>query len=504
MNKAVSLLVLIKSLSKAEKRYFRLYSNIQNGKKVYFVLFELFEKNTSVDDVYNQFCRKQEGKSFEMATKHLYKVILDCLMHLRTNQDIQTKIFNYISKAGILFERELLDEALAELTKAKKLAVCYENDSLLLLIRRTELKYLSSYDFNGITEKQLVDKQMKINEVMKYARSANLHTQLYDILKHRFIYKGYVRSSKQKDDLNDLVLSELNLIANSSYKGFETEKLHLLFQSTYFLNSGNYKSALRFYQRLITLFDENKHMILNPPIYYLNALLGILDSLQSAGLYSEMPFFISKLKEISQGDYSTEFILTVQTHIYLHEFSSLFNSGNLDLSMKLHSEYEEIIFKHISLLALDLQLLLHLNETVLYLAFNQLREARRSMKKILGAGKSLYNFPTYRAARLVNLLLQVELENYDYLENEIKSIKRNIRFEKNQYATEKVLFKFILLQPLPADPKHKDRIWAQYKKEIQRIRYNKYERPILKIFNFPAWIESRLTNRNLDEILADP
>ena len=36
--------------------------------------------------------------------------------------------------------------------------------------------------------------------------------------------------------------AKLNLIANSSYKGFETEKLHLLFQSTYFLNSGNYKA----------------------------------------------------------------------------------------------------------------------------------------------------------------------------------------------------------------------------------------------------------------------
>lgn len=502
MNKAIALLVLIKSLSKAEKRYFRLYSNIQGGEKIYFALFELFEAKTSADEIHRLFCLHHEGKSFEMAVKHLYKVVLDCLMHLRENQDIQTKIFNYISKAAILFERELPDDALAELGKAKKLAVCYENDSLLLLIRRTELKYLSSRDFKGITEKQLVEKQMKINEVMKYARSANLHTQLYDILKHRFIYKGYARSSKQKDDLNDLVLSELNLIANSSYKGFETEKLHLLFQSMYFLNSGNYKSALRFYQRLITLFDENKHMILNPPIYYLNALLGILDSLQSAGLYHEMPFFISKLEDMAQGDYSTEFILTVRTHIYLYELSCRLGTGNPDAAAELRLQYEEVIFKQLPLLTLDLQLQLHLSETVLYLMQSKLREARRSMKKILGAGKSLHNFPSYRVARLVNLVLQAELENYDYLENEIKSIKRSIRFEKNQYATEKVLFRFILLQPLPSDPKYKKRIWTQYKKEIEGIRNNKYERPILKQFDFPAWIESKLSGKGVCEVIT--
>ena len=245
MNKAISLLALIKSLSKAEKRYLKLYSNLQNGEKGYLILFELLENNTSIDDIYKQFCIKQKGKSFDMAVKHLYKVVLNCLVHLNKQQDIQTQIFDYISKAGILFERELLNEALSELEKAEKLAIHYENDSLILLIRRTELKYLSMYDFTGMSEKQVVDKQMKINEIMRYTRSANLHTQLYDILKYRFTYKGCIRSDKQKENLNDLVLSELNLIANSSYKGFETEKLHLLFQSTYFLNSGNYKAAIR-------------------------------------------------------------------------------------------------------------------------------------------------------------------------------------------------------------------------------------------------------------------
>lgn len=61
------------------------------------------------------------------------------------------------------------------------------------------------------------------------------------------------------------------------------------------------------------------------------------------------------------------------------------------------------------------------------------------MKKILSSGKSLYIFPTYRIARLVNLILQAELGNYDYFENEIKSIKRSSSFETKQYITEKLL-----------------------------------------------------------------
>jgi hypothetical protein len=69
-----------------------------------------------------------------MAVKHLYRTLLDCLVRLREKQDIQMEICNQITKANIPFERELFDEALNELNKAKKLATVNENDPLILLI----------------------------------------------------------------------------------------------------------------------------------------------------------------------------------------------------------------------------------------------------------------------------------------------------------------------------------------------------------------------------------
>jgi len=499
MNKTISLLVLIKSMSKAEKRYFKLHSNLQSGEKAYSSLFRLMNNAEGVEGLQESFARENPGFSFDVAVKHTNKVILDSLAHLRKNYDIQPRIFNYVTKSSILFERGLVEESFGELRKARKLAEFYENDSLVILIRRTELKYMSSTDFTGITEKRLVDKQMKINEVLKYTRNANQHVQLYDIMKYRLTHKGLARSDRQKQHLNDLVLSELHLIANTSYRGFESEKLHLLFQATYFLNSGNYKAALRFYQELIELFDENKHRMLNPPVHYFNALKGILDSLQSAGLYLEMPYFIDKVREIEQGSYTVEFLQMVHAFSYLSEFSFHFNSGDIEAARRLRTEYEESLFKKIPLLNLKLQLQLNLNDTILSLALNKLKEARKSMKKILGSGKSLYNFPDYKVARLVNLLIHAELGNYEYLENEIVSLKRSMTSEKNvyQYRTEKLLLKFIKLYPLPSSFKEKDKIWYKFQKDVQLIRESKYERPLLKIFDFVSWIEKKLTDRGI-------
>ena len=454
-------MLLIKSLSKAEKRYIRLYTNLQNGDKHYMVLYDLACEGFSAEQIYEKFCGKVNEKSFEIAAKHLYRVLLDCLVQLREKQDIQTTIFNYITKAGILFERELFDNALAELEKAKKLAVTYENDPLLLLIYRTELKYLSTLGFEGISEKELVNKQMQINDVMKYARNTNLHLQLYDILKYRITYKGYARSNKQKENLNDLVLSELNLIANHSYQGFEAHKLHLLFQATYYLNAGNYKSAIRFYQELIALFEANRHLILNPPIYYLSAIEGVLNSLHVAGLYQEMPFFLSKLKEISTGNYPTEFLMEVQGRLKLSLYSS-----------------------------------------ILYLCLGEPMKARKSMKNIFGSGKFFHTLPSYKTARLINLLIQAELGDYCFFANEISSIKRMIGYEKQVYITEKLLFRFLMAHPLPIYKKDQEKLWSQYQKDIMRIRQDKYEKQLLKTFDFTAWIESKLTNIPLREILS--
>ena len=475
MNNTYILLMLVNTLTKAEKRYFHLCANLQNGDKVYLTLFNLIDANTSPEQLYTRFCQIQDGKSFETAVKHLYRVLLECLVRLREKQDVQTRIFNYISKAGVLFEREIFDEAIIELDKAKKLAITYENDSLLLLIRRTELKYLSALDFKTISEKQLVNKQMKINEVLKYARTLNQHTQLYDILKHRLINKGYIRSDKQKEDLNDLVLSELHLIANNSYQGFEAQKLHLLFQD----------------------------LILNPPIYYLSAIQGILDSLCIAGLYHETPFFLSKLEELTQNEYSTEFILHLKTLIYIYKSNSLLQAGNFEQALELRDKQENELLKKVTSLGLESQLRLYLSFAVLGMYTKDYVQARKYMKKIFSLGKLFCAFPSYKIARLVNLLLQAELGNYDFFENEIISIKRNIRFEKQTYITEKLIFKFIQGYPLPSYEKARNKRWLQYQKDIQKIEQDKYERQLLKTFDVLAWIESKLTQRSLADIFAE-
>ena len=79
MNKAISLLVLIHSMTKAEKRYFKLYSNLQEGDKVYLTLFALMEECSSVEEVTRRFGVDAGESSFDIAAFDITTGILDQL-----------------------------------------------------------------------------------------------------------------------------------------------------------------------------------------------------------------------------------------------------------------------------------------------------------------------------------------------------------------------------------------------------------------------------------------
>ena len=216
-----------------------------------------------------------------------------------------------------------------------------------------------------------------------------------------------------------------------------------------------------------------------------------------------MPFFLSKLKEIGTGNYPTEFLMEVQARHYLYELSGLLNTGQFDAAVHLAETHTDFLLKKAAMTGPETQLKLALYSSILYLCLGEPTKARKSMKKILGSGKSFHTLPSYKTARLINLIIQSELGNYDFFANEISSIKRTIGYEKQVYITEKLLFRFLMAHPLPIYRKDREKLWSQYQKDITGIRQDKYEKQLLKIFDFTAWIESKLTNIPLRKILSE-
>lgn len=501
ISKSDSLFYLIKSLSKAEKRHFRLHSNVQKGEKVYLSLFEIYEDASSPEAVEALFEKQHPVKNFEMAYKHLFKVIMDSLIKLREKQDPQTAIFNYISKAEILFERGLFGETLSELNNAKRLAVDWENDLLLQLVYRMELKCYGIIGYENINEKKLAEKYMKLHESLKYSHNLNFHLQLYDILRYRTFHQGYVRSKNEEESLNDLVLRESQLIRNQSYSSFEVQKLHYLFQATYFLNIGNIQSASHFYKKLLELFEKNEHFILNTPIYYLNTIEGILNSFHVALQFQETPFYISKLEKLEKGNYSIDFLIVVKCSIFLFSIFSLAGMGKYQEAIEWRNQHKDLFEERTEPIRADFQIKYFLISSIIFLGMGDLGQAKKNMSKIFQSGKLFFSLPSYKIARLVNLLIQVELNDYEFCKKEIYSIKRSINYGKNNCLMEKVVFKFVQSYPLPYFENERLKLLEQYEKDFELLRHSKYDQQFICNFDIISWIESKLSKKPFQEIL---
>lgn len=494
--------VIITSMTKSEKRSFKLYCTTQSGEKAYLQLFDIIENlpKGQYEKLEDEFLDNTKNKNIEIAAVYLYNQLLDFLVYRRSKKGIEAQIFNTVERANILFERKLIDEAFEALNQAANLASLHDIEMMQISIARTEMNFLSVLGFPSLSEKQLVSKQVKLQELLRYSRTINQHHFLRDILNHRLLYKSMIGLKEKKEELNDLVLSELNLISNNPFPSNQVEKLHLLFQSNYYLETGNYISAVRNYKQLIDLFGDNSDFKQSPPIYYLNAIEGVLESLLATEIYNEMEHFQLKLRLLNKKDYTTDFLLNVLWLDYYFQIIVIIHMGDFEKAAAIQDQFRETLLKKISLLPLDIQLQFHLINTILLFSQNKFAEAHKMIKNILAEGKIFQQLPLFRVVRLINLMIKAELGDVNYIENEIIALKRNLTSGRLS-KTEKIVFKFVQSYPLPQYHKSKEKLWNYYAKRIPLIRGEKYERRFLKSFDFLAFIESKLTNISLKEVL---
>lgn len=501
MAKIHSLVSLVHSLSTAEKKAFKIRSVRNRKDSDYLVLYDIIEKNgeLTTSDILSKFLKTKPGASVETTIKYLYDLLLDSMLDLRKEQDSFYLLFNKLLKARILYEKSMFDECFCTIGWVIEQAEKYENYYVLLLAARLELDYLLALNFPNLSEKELLKKQFKLNEAIKFVRKINEQSSLYENLKHRIVYKGHARSQKQKDELNDLVYSEISIVASQDVDNFEISKLHQLFQSNYLISVGDYKSALNSYIELNNLFEANKHFWSNPPVYYVHTLEGVLESLRSIRNFQGMDYFIKQLKSIESQSAGFKINLTCTT--YLYELFPLLDQGDFASSSNLMNSYKVALYDKFPSLNRGRQAELCLYTSLIFFGNREYHKAHKFLNQIIVFGKNYYYLPLYRTIRMVNLMILYKMDDFEMIKYEIRSMKRNYLESAKDYKIERFLFKF-LSKELTVTTSKKQELLEKEIKELSEINHDIFEKQILRIFDFTAWVESLLRKIPISEVLA--
>jgi hypothetical protein len=206
MKPSSELFDLICTLTKSEKRFFKLQSSLQSGDKNYVRLFDLIEKMVSYDEelVKNTFKGEKFIKHLPSEKNHLYKLILKSLRSYYSETSIASSLKQEIKNVEILYNKGLFDECTKFIERAKKTAIRYEKFYYLFELISWEKTLLEEAFENG----RFVDLDGLIREeqeVLDKLQNLTAYHVLYSKINYVFRSGGYSRTEENTHIINEIV-----------------------------------------------------------------------------------------------------------------------------------------------------------------------------------------------------------------------------------------------------------------------------------------------------------
>jgi hypothetical protein len=485
-----SLIKLVNSLSRSEKRYFKMHSQLQAGNKEYLILFDLLEKNKNLDlkNLKLQFYKKSPAGSWDNSCTYLASILLESLVKSKKEKDPFFDLLHQIQEAKVLTERSLDNEAFKHIKKVREKAAQLQLHWIEYYCYRYELNYYSDNNFPGQMDDSLIRLQMKGKDVLKNLNHIHDHYSLYELLKFRLIHAGKIVSEEGKKKLNDLVLSEMVLVGGKA-KSFSSQKLHLLFQAYFFTDVGDYKSAVKSFYKLNQLLQDNLALLDNPPFDYLSALNGMMDSLRMLNESSDVNDYLARIKNLDQPFYPEFFRYLVKKTFCTQQIVTFLQSGQLLKAEEFVKSIPSEVFDSYVMVDEEKQSELYFYCSLANFQRGDFKKAHLFIREVMNSIRLPEQLLVSKAIRLLNIVVYFEKGELIHLEYEIRSYKRFF-VQSRSLKIEKLLFKII------SSPSVNKRIRlapiAERKilQELENIKEDRYEQQLLRYFDFSVWAKN--------------
>jgi len=198
---------LIKSLTKAEKRQFKLYVGriSTNDSAKYVALFDIIEKSNSYDE--KSIIEKTgiNKRQLSNVKTNLYDQLLTSLRLTPSQQTTLIRIREQLDFATILYNKGLYKQALKLLDKCKKLALTNDENNIAFEIvefeKTIETQYITRSLFSRADDLAVTAKELSVKNVIA-SKLSNLSLQLYSFL----LKNGYAKNEYDTQRTNTISL----------------------------------------------------------------------------------------------------------------------------------------------------------------------------------------------------------------------------------------------------------------------------------------------------------
>lgn len=504
-NKQEPVFELIRSMSKAEKRNFKLYATRLSGNQQakFIALFDCLDGMEEYNEKrILQRCPIKKEQLPNMKA-HLYKQILVSIRLLEVQHSLHMQLHEQLDFARILYNKGLYQQSSKLLNKAADLALQSEQYTVALDFIELQKKIDTQNTTRG-----MISKSEKLNRladtlcdrITRISELANISTQLYGL----YLQLGYTRTQK-----------DINLIIHvygqrlSKYENLPEDKLSFterfyLYQAYawYHYILHNMLLCYKNVRHWITLFDEHPQMKRLMFDAYMRGYSRLLDSLFLLRSYKRFAQTLNTFEhEIAGidnvGDNSRMIALQIY---YTHQINKSFYEGAFNEGIKIIPEVEAFIQRYQNHLDIHHRMLLYYKIACLYFGNGDYDACMSYLKRIISTRDPLIRRDLQCYARILNLICSYESGSDYNIDYQIRAVYVFLDKMNDLQQVQKEMMHFL---------KRLNSVYASDLKEAFRKLYetlkpyehHPYERRTFYYLDVLSWLQSKVEGIPVGEVI---
>ncbi|MBT8316420.1 MAG: hypothetical protein HKP59_02225 [Lutibacter sp.] len=497
------LFTLVKSLSKSEKRQFKLYVGRLGGNTEanFISLFNLLDKVSAFDDDLILKKTKIKKQQISNTKAHLYKQILVSLRLNPVHQNVRSQIREQFDFAAILYNKGLYKQSLKILDKAKELALTNGENNLAYEIvefeKVIESQYITRSLSNRADELSMQAKELSLKNT-RTSKLSNLSLQLYSLL----LKEGYVKNDADskivklyfEKRLPDYKLSDL---------GFR-EKLFLY--QAYLWHSlilQDFVLSYKYSQKWVDLFEEKPQMKKQNPVFYLKGVNYLLESLYLIKHKTKFNKVLENLNfdiqneniALNENTNTLTFLYYSQNKLNLYFLEGRFHKG-INYTLKLLDQIKDYESK------IDVHhiMVFYYKIACMYFGAGKNEECIFYLEKIISNKDLKMREDLLCYTRVLNLVAHYDAGlDYDIDKLIISTYKFLIKMNDLHEVQRKMITFLKKLSTMYPQDLHK--AFVNLHKELSEFENHPYEKRSFLYLDILSWLESKIQNIPVEDII---
>jgi hypothetical protein len=500
-----TLFQLVKSLTKSEKRSFKLFArrNVSSDELKTIQLFDALDKMAEYNEA--SLLKKNPAISKGQLSNlkaQLYRQLLNSMRLLHDEKNISLQLHEQMDHARILYNKGLYLQSLKTLDKLKEQAREYQQASYVQQAIFFEKKIESLYITRSMRDRAshlAQESDDAFHTLALVNQLSNLSLQLYSW----YISHGHARNVNELRDIKHFFETQLPARAAEGRGFYEQLYLHQSYGWYAFIRL-DFLQYYRHCQQWVDCYASHPKMLAVEMGMYIKGMHNLMNAQFALRLPDKMKQSLKNFEQFARNKMvrqNQNTLILAYQYLYLARINYHFLTGTFSQGLYMVRYLEKMLQEFGLYLDAYRVLVFYYKIACLYFGSGDNGKAIHYLNLIINSKNNLRtDLQCY--ARLLHLIAHYELGNFDLLEYLIKSVYRFMAKMENLSQVEEAIFAFL----------RKSFVVGAHalKPEFEKLRSilleyegNPLEARAFAYLDIISWLESKIKGLQVQDVIKE-